>query len=124
VEQEHTGLFVFTEDGEVFALSSVANRGDLEYPDVQHGAYPAIYTLDGFVVEATTVKRDVILTITDVRDEGELRRRLAAADPEFAEDDDLVGYANRLLVVSWERRWPKRPAWLAKRLHGVNPPSV
>jgi hypothetical protein len=124
VQQKRDGLFVFTADGEVFALPSVEDRGDLEYPDVEAGEYPAIYTVDGFVVEPTTAKRQVILTVTDVQDEVELRRRLAAVDPEFVEAEDLRAYANRLLAARWEQRWPKRPSWLAERLHGSKPPSV
>jgi hypothetical protein len=124
VERKHEGLFVFRDDGEVFVLPSVLNRGDLETPEVEDGAYPAIYTLDAFLVEATTRKHDVVLTVTAVRDEEGLRRRLAALDPGFSARDDLVAYANRLLAADWEQRRPKRPTWLARVLARRGPPTV
>ena len=35
-----------------------------------------------------------------------------------------LDFANDWFRAEWERRWPKRPAWLARRLHGDRPPQV
>jgi hypothetical protein len=69
MEPNDHAAFVFTDDGEVFAIPSIVQQGWLEYVEVNEGAYPAIYTADGWVVEATSEKWDVTLTLTGVRDE-------------------------------------------------------
>src|SRR4051812_12432463 len=36
----------------------------------------------------------------------------------FSSDEPLAVDANAVLRAEWEARWPKRPRWLARRLHG------
>jgi hypothetical protein len=85
----------------------------------------AVYTVDGRVVELSTVGRDVLVVLTETRDEAGLRQRLEAI-PRFSltRESDLIETANVLLRETWEGRWPKRPNWLADRLHGAEPPRV
>jgi hypothetical protein len=37
---------------------------------------------------------------------------------------DLVAVANELLRGQWNSRWPKRPKWLSRRIHGAHPPQI
>ena len=109
---------------DVFALLG-ASQGDLEYPDVEAGVYEAVYTIDGRVVELSTRGRDVVAVVTETRDEASLRRRLEAVPRlRLTRESDLIVTANLLLRERWEVRWPKRPRWLANRLHGAGPPEV
>jgi hypothetical protein len=70
----------------------------------------------------------VILEVTTARNEGDLRRRLKEwADTGRLSSDphgDLVTVANELLQGEWDARWPKRPGWLARRLHGDGPQQI
>jgi len=119
-------VLVFTDDGDVFAIESVSRiAGDLEYPDVNDGSYEAVYTVDGRVVELSTIGRDVVVVLTETRDEASLRQRLAAI-PRFSltRESDPIATANLLFREGWDARWPKRPKWLADRLHGAEPPRV
>ena len=126
----HNGpaVFVFSSDDPApLAFSSVAHAaGWMEAIDVEDGGYEAIYTVDGDVVDISTEGDRVVLTVTPERQAGVLRRRLRpwvnrmqlSTDP-----DDLAAVANEMLVLEWETRRPKRPAWLDRWLHGKGPPE-
>jgi hypothetical protein len=117
-------VFVFTDGGDVFALAGRV-AGWLEYQDVEAGSYEAVYTIDGRVVELSTVGTDVVAVVTENRDEANLRQRLEAIPRlSLTRESDLIDTANLLLRETWEGRWPRRPKWLAARLHGAEPPSV
>jgi hypothetical protein len=54
-------------------------------------------------------------------DEEQLRQRLAAFVTKRqieVPSDDLIEIGNAILREDWNSRWPKRPRWLANRLHG------
>lgn len=118
-------VFVFADDGlHVFpTLGDVI--GYVEAPDVEEGVYEAMFTLDGKVIEARTQKLDVELTVTGKSDVEALVRRLRKQRHRFHSDpEDLRGVANEILAADWEARWPKRPRWLDRRLHGDLPPQI
>jgi hypothetical protein len=37
---------------------------------------------------------------------------------------DFVAVANEVLRREWNSRWPKRPKWLSRRIHGEHPPQI
>ncbi len=60
------------------------------------------------------------------RDRGALERRLLAycssREIFVAEGGDrIVAIANALARQQWEVRWPRRPGWLSRRIHGDAP---
>lgn len=121
-------VFVFGDDPLPGVFTSLAEAaGDMEAIDVENGEYHALYTLDGRVVRMSTASGGVRLEVTDERNVTDLRRRLRewadrgalASDP-----DDPVAVANELLQGHWDARWPKRPRWLSRRIHGAGPPEL
>jgi hypothetical protein len=120
-------VFVFALDG-VDAFPSVADAAaSMEGIDVANGEYEALFTLDGHIVTAAAARNDVVLTITDQRDEPDLQRRLrdwASRIGLTSAPDDRRAIANELMRRDWELRWPRRPRWLARRLHGSAPPQI
>jgi hypothetical protein len=129
VSDDFRAVFVFSSDDPapiIFASLSHA-AGWMEAIDVEHGGYDAVFTLDGLVVEVTTDRDRVVLTPTAQQDEAGLRERIRDSRPlpHLGDDrEDLVAYANAVLLAEWEARWPKRPRWLARRLHGEGPLQI
>jgi hypothetical protein len=126
--EESPAVFVFDEDPLPSVYPSLlAAAADMEAVFVDDGVYDALYTVDGRVVSAGTEDGRVVLTVTDARDAHDLRRRLSewcergrlASDPA-----DPVAVANELLRRQWDSRWPKRPGWLSRRMHGEHPPQI
>jgi hypothetical protein len=121
-------VFVFGEDPLPGVFTSLADAaGDMEAIDVANGEYHALYTVDGHVVRMSGASGYVRLEVTDERNVADLRRRLRewAARGDLASDpDDLVAVANELLRGQSEARWPKRPRWLSRRIHGASPPEI
>jgi hypothetical protein len=126
---EPAAVFLFYEDGSgVDAYPSLtAARNQVEAIDVENGEY-AFFTVDGRRIEATVGGRgrqDVWLEVVAGDVMAELRERLATAlvvvnlDPALAADP--IAAAQALLDGQWESRWPRRPAWLDRRLHGSRP---
>jgi hypothetical protein len=61
------------------------------------------------------------LAVKEKRDVAGLRQRLLDTRPQVGltrPPENLLAVANELLRLDWEHRWPKRPRWLARRLHG------
>jgi hypothetical protein len=122
------GVFVFGDDpvpGVYVSLSDAS--GDLEAIDVKNGVYEALFTVDGRRVRASTSARSVVLEVTTERDLDELCERLrrwAVRGGLKSDPGDPVAVANELLRHQWSSRWPKRPRWLDRRLHGDGPPRV
>ena len=120
-------LFVFDRDGwcSVFPGAEDA-AGDLEANDVEAGEY-VVLDQHGTVFEIWAEGLDVRLRATGERDPAELHRRLgrflAAMEIECA-SDDAIEIGNAILRADWERRWPKRPRWLSRRVHGEAPPTL
>ena len=121
-------VFVFDQGGDVMAFPSVEDAaGYMEAVDVEAGEYPALFALDGRIITATTRNHEVVLTVEDARDEAGLRQRLLEGRQRkrlTSLPDDLVAIANELLRQEWDNRWPKRPRWLVRRLHGEGPHTV
>jgi hypothetical protein len=121
-------VFVFSEDPVPIVFTSLADAaGQMEAIDVDSGEYQTLYTLDGRVVRASTRGQRVILEVSTERDEDDLRRRLTEwSDTGHLTSDpgDLVAVANELLRDEWDGRWPKRPRWLSRRLHGDGPAQI
>ena len=128
-EPEPRAVFVFYEDGSgVDAYASLRElQEDLEAIDVRNGEY-AFYSARGRVVEAVVEgsgAQDFELRLTDVDASQELQRRLASALPTAGIDASLaqspLAAAQALINAEWDVRWPRRPAWLDRRLHGEKP---
>jgi len=120
-------LFVFDRENWCSVFRDEAEAaGQLEANDAEAGEYVA-FDQDGTVVEISADGLDVRLRRTDTRDLPQLRRRLARfldeRDIECA-GDDVVDIGNAILRAEWEGQWPKRPRWLATRLHGDVPPTL
>jgi len=122
-------VFTFSIDGYVRVhLSPEKAAGWMEAIDVEGGEYEVIYDDSGLVYEPDVVgDRRVALVPTDRRDLDDLVRRLEAfgertglrmpeARPGFTQ-----GAAEVLAAWEWDRRWPKRPRWLSRRIHGPGP---
>jgi hypothetical protein len=55
--------------------------------------------------------------------ESRVRSYLARSGPSPVNNGDfLVDAANAIAAVNWERRWPRRPRWLSRSIHGDAPP--
>ena len=121
-------VFVFCRDGEAMPFRSGAEAmGYLEAVDVDDGEYEAAFTFDGYIVSICTSANDVILDRTDDRDEAGLHQRLELVrirDGLSSPASDITALADEMLHRSWQRRWPRRPRWLAARLHGTEPPKI
>jgi hypothetical protein len=99
---------------------------ELEVNDVDADEYIA-FDEHGTVFTLSAEGQDVRLSATDDHDEEQLRQRLAAFVTRWQIDvasDDLIEIGNEILREAWNGRWPKRPRWLARRLHGATPPSL
>lgn len=121
-------VFVFDNDGDLNVFPSLlAAAGWLEAVDVDAGEYAAAFLHDGTVLAMGIDRERVVLTPTDTRDAARLDQSLNAYQRRVggpARDGSALDYANEWLRAAWEQRWPKRPAWLARRLHGDQPPEV
>ncbi len=120
-------VFVFTADQDLLAFPSLQDAaGYMEAVDVEAAEYPAIYTDQGNVIEASAAGQTVVLTDTGRNDSGGLTFQITryAQVVGVPIPTDRVAFANALLRAEWEARWPQRPGWLSRRIHGELPPSV
>jgi hypothetical protein len=122
-------VFLFYEDGSgVEAFESLdAAASWVEAIDVKAGEYRFL-AVDGRAVEADVGGRfdqDVVLRVTDEDMSALLHKRLADALPGAGMDAGLAASprlaAQALADAQWEARWPRWPAWLARRLHRERP---
>jgi hypothetical protein len=120
-------LFVFDRDNECSVFPDVAETaGQLEANDVQAGEY-VVFDQDGTVLEIWADGLHVRLRPTDERDPAQLQERLGRFLDERhvnCASEDVMDIGNAILEADWESRWPKRPRWLATRLHGDAPPTL
>lgn len=126
---EPRAVFVFYEHGgglDAFA-SLQAVVAELEAVDVRNGEY-AFFAADGRVIQAVVTgdaAGDVELHLTQVDAAHRLHQRLEAALPGVGIDAALarspLSAAQALIDGRWAVRWPRQPAWLDRRLHGVRP---
>jgi hypothetical protein len=119
------GVLIITADGEVMAFRDAGMAASyVEAVDVRDGEYQAFLTLGGDVLQPSVRPDDEIwveLIATGTNDMERLKRRLAELQQRngFVSDpDDPSAVANELLAIEWSLRWPKRPRWLDRRLHG------
>jgi hypothetical protein len=120
-------LFVFDRDHWCYVFPDAADAaGDLEVNDVESGEY-VVFDQDGTVFEASAEGVEVRLRPTGARDPAQLRERAGRFLVEQrieCDSDDMLDIADAILAAAWESRWPRRPRWLAARLHGDGPPTV
>jgi hypothetical protein len=108
-------------------FSDVAEAtGQLEANDVEADEY-VVFDNDGTVFEIWAEGLHVRLRPTDERDLAHLRERLGLFLHKWhirCASEDVMDIGNAILEADWESRWPKRPRWLATRLHGDAPPTL
>lgn len=120
-------VFAFDQDDwcSVFRSADEA-AADLEVNDVEANEY-VLFGDDGAVFVASVDGQNVVVRPTGSRDPEGLRERLetycAMVKIETPSDDPVV-VGNAILAESWSHRWPKRPSWLARRIHGSEPPQL
>jgi hypothetical protein len=118
-------LFVFDRTNECSVYPDVdAASGHLEANDVDADEY-VVFDQDGTVFEIWAEGLVVRLRATDERDPAQLQDRLRLHLHRLpCASEDVMDIANAIRQESWEHRWPKRPRWLAARLHGDAPPTL
>lgn len=102
-------------------------NGLYEQLDSRSGLRGAVYAVDGRVINARVRNGSVALVITSQHDAADLRARLSdAAERGLVTGDpsDPLAVARALLQAQWDSRWPQRPRWLDRRLHGDTPPAI
>ena len=120
-------LFVFDRDNWCYVFPSVEDtENGLEANDVDADEY-VVLDQDGTVFESSLEGLDVRLRATDVRDPALLQDRLSIFMQELrikCTSEDVIDIGNAILRAAWEDRWPRRPRWLARHLHGNEPPTL
>jgi len=120
-------LFVFDRENWCSVFPDVVEAaGQLEANDVEADEY-VVFDQDGTVFEIWAEGLHVRLRPTDERDLAQLRERLGRFLDEShitCASEDVMDIGNAILEADWESRWPKRPRWLATRLHGDAPPTL
>lgn len=98
----------------------------MEAIDVKAGEYPAIYTDQGNIIEASAARQTVVLTDTGRSDSDDLTRRITRYAQRVGAPipTDRIAFANAVLRAEWDVRWPQRPRWLSRRIHGETPPTI
>jgi hypothetical protein len=122
-----SAVFVFDRENWCYVFGSAAEaEGNLEAADVEADEYVAL-DQDGRVFQLEAKGIDIRFRPTEVRDPQQLRDRLARFTREWkieSESDHVIDIGNAILEAAWEDRWPKRPRWLARRMHGSEPPRL
>lgn len=121
-------VFSFLHGDLSVAESSEKAAGSMEAIDVERGEYEVIYDDTGVRYEPVVDGYQVRLQPTETQDYEDLVARLKAFAERAGLDlpadgpDFPVLAARRISEEDWKHRWPKRPAWLSRRLHGSEPP--
>jgi hypothetical protein len=123
------GVFVFADDGVSYFQTAEEAAGWVEAIDVEAGEYKAFIRLDGERLEPRILDPStVLLEESGQCDPGllvELLERERVSHRTFTSDSaHPANVANELLLGNWEARWPKRPGWLDRRMHGDGPEGV
>jgi hypothetical protein len=120
-------LFVFDRENWCYVFPNVAEAaGQLEANDVEADEC-VVFDQDGTVFAIWAEGLDVRLRPTDERDQAQLQERLGRFLDKWhitCASEDVIDIGNAILEADWETRWPKRPRWLATRLHGDAPPTL
>ncbi|MFC3686944.1 hypothetical protein [Aquipuribacter hungaricus] len=122
-----TPLLIVDQWGDAWAFPSVeAAEAAAESLSLDEGEYGGAFTSDGrVVVLAPAAAGPGFITITEtVLEQEELDRLLDAAAASRGRSwpcRNTPEVVALLLHERWEQRWPKRPAWFSRRLHGEEP---
>ncbi len=118
-------VFVFDKDGDLSVFPSLTAAEDyIEAPDVLAGEYPAVFLHDGTVLRPVVRGQRPVLEVTADHDPHALAdwlgryRRLVPSAPAA---NDPLDFANEWFRQEWEARWPRRPGWLSRWVHGTGP---
>ena len=114
-------------DGGLDVFASAAQlAGYAEAMDVEDGEYLAAWLHDGTVLRLSAPEGPEGPVVVERTTETDLPGLLAAVRAAGGPDDGdaLLDWADDQLHRAWERQWPRRPRWLARRLHGASPPRV
>ena len=102
--------------------------GFMEPIDIENGEYDAVFDNTGRLYRFGVVGKATRLEATDETDLDSLRCRLRALADQGAframgplDLDDPLAVAVAVSRWEWEHRWPRRPLWLSRRLHGPHP---
>jgi len=105
-----------------------AAAGFMEPVDIENGEYDAVFDNTGRHYRFWVVGKATKLEATDEIDLEALRWRLRTLADQGAfrdfgplEVDDPLLVAAAVSRWEWEHRWPRRPLWLSRRLHGAQP---
>ena len=118
-------------DGELLVLASAQDvLSRVEAVDVEDGEVRGAWLHDGTVLRLLTPEGPdgpVVVQQTDATDLAGLLAAVDAWDRATGGPGgvtDLLAWADDRLRREWARRWPRRPAWLSRRLHGAEPPRT
>ena len=125
-------LFVVRRGGDVLLFKNPYDaEKDLSARSLIDGDYLEAFTLTGQVVslgiEGKGLGRRVKVTWTGRDDRARLVARLrvlAERNGRAGEDPRPEDVANEVWANEWRVRWPTRPRWLDRRLHGDGPAQV
>ena len=121
-------VFVFSSDGDLDVFPSLADaEGYMEAVDVRDGEYDEAFLHDGTVVQISVEGERAVLTPSTSRDGVRLDEALDDYHRRVGggvRSGSALDYANDWFRMEWERRWPRRPVWLARKLHGAQPKQV
>ena len=128
IDVQDPPVVAFDRHGYTIVFRSLTEAASwMEAIDVDDNEYVAVYALDGRSIRAATAHEAVVLTLTEERNDADLRRRLDECrirDGLRSPSGDIVGIANELLRREWEQRWPRRPRWLSRRRRDPGPPQI
>ena len=118
---------MFGDGGPVVRETIEEASGFMEPADVSNGDYDAVYDETGLLLRPEVEDRQVRLVPTGTADYSDLVRRLSdwcqsngvSLDPESG--DFPVQVARTIAESEWSTRWPRRPVWLSRIIHGSTP---
>jgi hypothetical protein len=122
-------MFVFEHGDLSIAESPEQAAAQLEAVDVEAGAYDAVYDEGGWLYRCRVEDGRVRIDATAEQDFSDLVARLSrfaelTGLPFRRDDADFpLNAARQIAAWQWQQRWPKRPLWLARRLHRQGPPT-
>jgi hypothetical protein len=123
-------VFMSADDGLTLFPSVEDAAAHMEWVDVEDGVYEALFTVQGERLLPHPHERHLVRlepsgevdtdALTSMLSRERDQRGAFTADPD---DPQAVAreLSERQQAWRWEHRWPKRPQWLDKRLHGEGP---
>ena len=122
-----SALFVFDRENWCSVFRDAADAsGQLEANDVEADEF-VVFDQDGTVFTTWTEGQTVCLRPTDERDPDQLQQRLARfldSQRITCASADVIDIGNAILEDDWNSRWPKRPRWISRRIHGDAPRTL